>query len=219
MSGPRTPRTPPTLRTFVALPLSSEVRQAITALQGELKRLIAAHRLPAGIVRWVDPGIIHLTLHFLGDILPERVEPVKTALTVVARNIPCFEFETGGLGVFPNLNRPQVLWVGVQDPSGWLALLHAAVDEALASLGFQPEQRRFSPHLTLGRVPRNAGHSDVRALGEIITATRETTLSSATLGSVQVADLVFFQSVLKPTGPEYTPLGAFRLIEERHPDL
>ena len=194
------------LRTFVALPLSPEVRHAIETLQGRLKRQAATCRLPTGVVRWVDPGIIHLTLNFLGDILPERVEPVKAALAVVARNIPCFEFQCGDLGAFPNLNRPQVVWVGVQDPSSWLMLLHDAVDEALANLGFQPEQRRFSPHLTLGRVQRSADLNDVRALGALVGQTRV-----GTLGSVPVKEVIFFQSVLKPTGPEYSPLGTFEL--------
>lgn len=219
MSGLRNPRPPATLRTFVALSLSPEVRRAIEALQDQLKRRIAARRLPAGVVRWVDPEIIHLTLHFLGDILPERGGPITTALTVVARNIPHFEFQCGGLGVFPSLNRPQVIWVGVQDPTSWLMLLHEAVEEALASLGFQPEQRRFSPHLTLGRIQRNALHSDIRAVGEIVAEAQAASPENAphlssTLGSVKATRLIFFQSVLKPTGPEYTPLGIFQLAGE-----
>ncbi len=149
MTGPRRQNTPTTLRTFVALPLPTEIHQALKALQDRLKRHAVLRPAPTGVVRWVDPESIHLTLHFLGDILPERVEPIKTALTVVARNVQPFAFQTGTLGAFPNLNRPQVIWVGVQDPTSWLTLLHAAVNEALASLGFQPEQRHFSPHLTL----------------------------------------------------------------------
>lgn len=214
MSGPRVPRAPATLRTFVALPLSAEVHRAIEALQGRLKRQAAARGVPAGVVRWVDPAIIHLTLHFLGDILPERVEPVKAALGAVARNVPSFTFQAGGLGAFPNLGRPQVIWVGIQDASGWLALLHDAVDEALASLGFQPEERRFSPHLTLGRVRRErrgADGADARALGEVVAASQDNALASGALGSVAAHTLIFFQSVLKPAGPEYTPLGTFRL--------
>lgn len=206
MTGPRRQNTPTTLRTFVALPLPTEIHQALKALQNRLKRHAVLRPAPTGVVRWVDPESIHLTLHFLGDILPERVEPIKTALTVVARNVQPFAFQTGTLGAFPNLNRPQVIWVGVQDPTSWLTLLHAAVNEALASLGFQPEQRHFSPHLTLGRVQRNASRAELHAVGEAIAGT-----SVEALGSAVATDLIFFRSVLKPTGPEYTPLGTFKL--------
>ena len=206
MTGPRVQKTPTTLRTFVAIPLSAEVHRALGTLQNRLKHHAVLRLAPTGVVRWVDPESIHLTLRFLGDILPERVEPIKMALTVVARNVPSFEFQTGTLGVFPNLNRPQVIWAGVQDPTSWLALLHAAVNEALASLGFQPEQRRFSPHLTLGRVQRNASHSDLHAVGEVIAGT-----PVGALGNVAATELIFFQSVLRPTGAEYTALGKFTL--------
>jgi 2'-5' RNA ligase len=84
------------------------------------------------------------------------------------------------------------------------------VDEALASLGFEPEQRQFAPHLTLGRVQRNAGVDDARALGAMIGQTQV-----GSLGSVPVTDLIFFQSTLRPTGAEYTPLGTFKLAGQR----
>jgi 2'-5' RNA ligase len=195
MAGPRT------LRTFIAVPLSAEVERGLDDVQRQLRRAV-----PERCVRWVNPSGIHLTLHFLGDILPERVEPVKAALAAVSRNIPPFQFYAGELGAFPNLNRPRVVWVGVQDPSSWLALLHEAVSEAMGRLGFQPERRRFSPHLTLGRVRRNTDRRDAATLGEVIARTK-----IGTLGIVPVRDVVFFKSVLKPTGAEYTPLGTFRL--------
>ena len=192
---------PKTLRTFIAVPLSPEVERGLDGVQRQLKRAVPEH-----CVRWVNPAGIHLTLHFLGDILPERVDPVKAALTVVGRNIPPFQFHAGELGAFPNLSRPRVVWVGVQDPSSWLALLHEAINEAMEGIGFQPEQRRFSPHLTLGRVQRSADRGDARTLGEMIAHTK-----IGTLGIVPVRDVIFFQSVLKRTGAEYTPLGTFRL--------
>jgi RNA 2',3'-cyclic 3'-phosphodiesterase len=195
MSGART------LRTFVALPLSEEIHEQLAGVQRRLKRTD-----PGGSVRWVDPSSIHLTLHFLGDILPERVEPVRAALSVVARNVTPFEFQVGNLGAFPNTGRPRVVWVGVQDTSSWLRLLHDAVNEALANLGFTPDKRGFSPHLTLGRVRRNAERGDVRALGQTIAETE-----IGMLGTVQAREMVFFRSVLKPTGAEYTPLHTFRL--------
>jgi RNA 2',3'-cyclic 3'-phosphodiesterase len=202
-----------TLRTFVALPLSQEIHTKLEQLQRRLER-----HCPEGAVRWVTPSGIHLTLHFLGDILPERVEPVRAALAAVAHNIAPqsgeapqtvetrLAFQVGELGAFPNLNRPRVIWVGVQDPDSRIALLHQAVGEALASVGFTPEKREFSPHLTLGRVGRQANATDVRTLGKIVAETE-----TGTLGSVPVQEIIFFQSVLKPSGAIYTPLHTFSL--------
>lgn len=201
--GSRQP--PATLRTFVALPLSPEVHTELASLQRLLKRCC-----PEGTVRWVSTDSIHLTLHFLGDILPERIEPVRSALAAVARNAAPRsgaarpEFRVGGLSAFPNLSRPRVVWVGVEDAEGRIALLHQAVNEALASVGFAAENRGFSPHLTLGRVRRQADAADVRALGKIIAETE-----IGTLGSVPVREIIFFQSVLKPSGAIYTPLHTF----------
>lgn len=192
-----------TYRTFIAAPLAPPVIQALDTLQTQLKRAC-----PHRTVRWVPADHIHLTLHFLGDILPSRVDPVKAALQVVARNVPPFAFEAKGLGAFPNLSRPRVIWVGVQDETSWLALLHEAVNEAMTRLGFERERRRFSPHLTLGRVQRRASRAEAQSIGEVIEATHVDTL-----GANPVETLVLFRSILQPTGAEYTPLAQFRLTD------
>ncbi len=175
----------------------------LTHLQQRLKR-----HCPEGAVRWVAPSGIHLTLHFLGDILTERVEPARAALSAVARNAasPGLTFEVQGLGAFPNLKRPRVIWVGVKDPTSRIALLHQAVNEALAAVGFTPETRPFSPHLTLGRVRRQAGSADAGTLGRIVAES-----DIGTLGSVPVHEMVLFQSELRPSGAVYTPLQTFNL--------
>jgi 2'-5' RNA ligase len=190
-----------TLRTFIAVPLSKVVMQELDKLQRQLMRAC-----PARAVRWVPAENVHLTMHFLGDILPERVGPIKEALTIVARDVPPFSFTAGQLGAFPNTNRPRVIWVGVSDTASWLALLHEAVNESMEQLGYKREARRFSPHLTLGRIQRRAAQEDVRNVGKTLTATQV-----GTLGIVMVETLVFFQSVLRPGGAEYTPLATFKL--------
>ncbi len=190
-----------TVRAFVAVPPSSELIQALADVQRRLK-----HVTNDRCVRWVDPHAIHLTLFFLGDVLTTTVRPLREALGVVARNVPPFHIQARGLGAFPNVNRPRVVWVGVEDPTAWLALLHEAVSEALESLGFERERRRFSPHLTLGRVRRGVDRGEVQRLGEAI---RQTELDA--LVTVAVEDLVLFRSDLKPTGAEYTRLATFSL--------
>ncbi len=192
---------PETLRTFIAVPLSKAVTQELDKLQRRLMRAFPAHA-----VRWVPAENIHLTIHFLGDILPQRIEPIKEALTVVARNVPPFSFTAGQLGAFPNTSRPRVVWVGISDTASWLALLHEAVNESMEHLGYIREARRFSPHLTLGRIRRRAGQEDVRNVGKTLSATQ-----IGTLGIVTVETLILFQSVLRPSGAEYTPMATFKL--------
>jgi RNA 2',3'-cyclic 3'-phosphodiesterase len=199
-----------TLRTFVAVPLSQELVSELDHLQHQLKR-----HCPAGSVRWVNPTNIHLTLRFLGDILPERADQVREALDVVARNVTPrsrdaqITFRVEGIGAFPNLSRARVIWVGVKDPEGGVSRLYETVSEALSSVGFTPEERGLSPHLTIGRITRQASASDVKALGKLI-AEAET----GKLGSVAVEEMIFFQSVLKPSGAVYTPLHTFSLTAE-----
>jgi 2'-5' RNA ligase len=192
---------PETLRTFIAIPLSPLVIAKLGDAQRALRRKCSEQA-----VSWVKPENIHLTLFFLGDILPERQSPVEAALSVVARNVRPFTFSVQGAGAFPNLNRPRVIWVGLEEPTGQLALLHRAVNEAMANVGFQPEDRRFSPHLTLGRVRQQASREEAQAVGE---ALRQVEVGH--LGDVIVEELIFFRSVLKSSGAEYTPLARFAI--------
>jgi len=192
---------PQTLRTFVAIPLSESVSQALGRLQRTLRTTC-----PARAVRWVTIENIHLTTHFLGDTLPDRVEPITEALSVVARNVPPFEFSAGKLGAFPNLRRPRVIWVGVADTTSWLALLHEVVSESLERLGIPRDRRPFSPHLTLGRIRRQASPEDARDVGKALTVTE-----AGTLGTVPVETIILFKSVLRPSGAEYSRLATLPL--------
>ncbi len=189
-----------TIRTFIAIPLPHELTDQLGQVQKQLRRSAP------DCVRWVAPSKIHLTIYFLGDVLTDRIDPIREALTVVARNLQPFDFEVSGLGAFPNPHRARVLWVGIKDPTSWLGLLQDAVAEAMAHLGFQRETRKFSPHLTLGRVKRGTSAGELRELGAIIETTQV-----GILGTVTVEELILFQSTLKPGGAEYSPLGHFEL--------
>ncbi len=190
-----------TLRTFIALPLSESMINKLRKVQSMLRR-----QCPAQAVRWVNPENIHLTLFFLGDILPNRVQPIEEALDVVARYVQPITVSVQGIGAFPNVHRPRVIWLGVEEPTGKLALLHQAVNEAMTKVGFQPEKRRFSPHLTLGRLKRRAARRDVSAVGQTVEQA-----AVDILGEVRVDTMIFFRSFLKSSGAEYTPLKTFSL--------
>ncbi|MBN1259314.1 MAG: RNA 2',3'-cyclic phosphodiesterase, partial [Anaerolineae bacterium] len=176
-----------TYRTFVALPLSSALHVWLTTVQRQLKRTC-----PEGAIRWVNPEGIHLTLFFIGDMLVSRLEPTQEALAAVARNAAPVAFSVGGLGAFPNLRRPRVVWAGIQDTSRGLAILHGGVNEALAHVGYTPEVRPFSPHLTLGRINRRASREEAQQAGEVVAEKRE-----LAFGGESVEELVLFRSVLK----------------------
>lgn len=194
-------RVPETYRTFVALPLSTALHAQLEQTQQALQRAC-----PAGAVRWVRAEGIHLTLFFLGDVLISQIPAIEGVLATVARMANPVTFTVGGVGAFPNLHRPGVIWVGVQESAGRLATLHKAVNIALADLGFQPEERSFKPHLTLGRVNRNAGSEVSRRVGEAVGH-----FSLGQLGEETGRELILFRSELKSAGAEYTALRRFPL--------
>jgi len=183
-------------RLFVALELPEEIRSHLRALQEDLKR-----RTPGRAVRWVDPAGIHLTLHFLGDVERGRVEALDGALGAAARGRAPFELATGGLSCFPNARRPRVVWVGLGGQLAPLGALHAAVERELGALGFEPEDRAFHPHLTLGRVRQEAARPAVEELARVLQGA-----AAEPSPPFRVADVILFRSELRPSGAVYSAL-------------
>jgi 2'-5' RNA ligase len=189
------------IRSFVAIELSEEAIVALDRLQRGLKK-----QAPPQAVRWSRPESIHLTLQFLGDVAAERIGVVGEALGgVCAEQVP-FVMEMQGLGVFPNPRRPRVVWVGISEPSGTLAALQRGISRTLEPLGFEPDQRAFTPHLTLGRASRRASTRELAELGELITHAE-----AGVLGRVAVDHVILMRSDLKPDGAVYTPQALLAL--------
>jgi len=182
------------VRTFVAIELPAAVQRGLTQVQERLQR----DRPP---VRWVATDKIHVTLVFLGEIPGEKVAIVGESAARAAAGVAPFEIEAAGVGVFPNPNRPRVVWVGIQGEMEALRSLHARLETDLAACGFPKEDRPFSPHLTLGRVRDRATPPEVRALGQAVTA-----LQVPSLGRWRVEHFSVIRSDLRPTGPIYTTL-------------
>lgn len=191
----------PTLRLFLAIGLSAEVRQALAALQANLKP-----QLPTGIVRWTDPDGVHLTLKFLGETPEDRVPAIADGLAAAAAGFQPFELRVAGLGCFPNPGRARVLWVGVADAPKALAGVQRAIDLHMGRLNFPRETRPFHPHLTLGRVNDRVSAVERRALGDLLSKPH-----SDDLGRMPVGEIVLFQSNLRPGGAVYTALVRSRL--------
>lgn len=182
-----------TIRTFVAVEISPDVRTRAAQL---IARLGSA---PAK-VRWVQPDKLHLTLKFLGQIDAREVPVVCNALAQGVAGLPPFEFEARGAGAFPDRNRPRTVWLGVSRGADELIALHAAVEDSLAELGFRRDERRFLPHLTLGRV--RSGSPGTADLGQLIGES-----SDFAGGVVSVDEVVVFSSQLGREGPTYEPLS------------
>lgn len=180
-----------TLRTFIAIPVPMTVTAFVADVQDRLKRTGAS-------VRWVRPENVHLTLAFLGDIDAGRTAAVAGQIDAVATDTVRFHLSAGGVGVFPDLRRARVLWVGLRGDIDRLAALKTRLDDALAEIGFRPERRPFRPHLTIGRPRRRLPPGDAtRWMAE---------LQSESTESFAVDRLAFYQSTLKPTGAVYTLL-------------
>ena len=179
------------MRLFVAVNLPPEERRR--AWEAALP-LRAAH-LP---VRWAAEETLHLTLRFLGEVEPERVEPIGEALAGAVCGLRPFAVGLGGVGAFPSLTKPRVVWVGIERHPA-LELLANDVELALMGLSFEPELRPFSPHLTLGRVERSARMEAFRDLPRLAAA-----IGYEGTTSVESVDLM--QSTLGPHGATYTVL-------------
>jgi 2'-5' RNA ligase len=180
-----------TIRSFIAFELPAAVISLLDRVQQELKAL--------GLkARWVRPQNIHLTLKFLGNIDPAAIEDIGQAMAEAAGQCAPFTLTVGGIGLFPGIRRPRVIWVGLGGATGALLELHRNLAHRLAAVGFAQEKRSFKAHLTLGRI-RQAANPDI--LDRAIQAYSD-------LGNLKFsADrIILFKSELKPSGAEYSHL-------------
>jgi 2'-5' RNA ligase len=179
------------MRTFIALELSKPVQEALAAAQKAL-RVLALQ------ARWTKPDGTHLTLKFLGDIRPEQAGAIQAQLDAVASRCQAFPLVTAGVGAFPRLAAPRVLWVGLQ-PEERLFKLAADVEAAISPLGFPPENRPFKGHLTLARLEGEPWPPDLRQ--------RFRDVSGVISGVSWTVDrVVLFRSELQPGGALYSPV-------------
>jgi len=191
---------PEQIRSFVAIELPEEARKGLARLRNELER--DEHRF----VKWVDPGGIHLTLKFLGNIPSKRVTEVTGAMEEATQGTSPLHLQISGLGVFPGLKQVRVLWVGIGGEVDKLSKLQRNIDSALAGLGFPKEERPFAPHLTLARIRQGASPSERRSFGELV----DSTIFEEKY-PVEVETVNLMKSQLTPAGAIYTRLSAVRL--------
>jgi 2'-5' RNA ligase len=186
------------VRSFIAIELPQEIKSELAHLQERLKR--ACGYCPA---KWVAIESIHLTLNFLGDLPFSRLDDIKNAVAQAAVASDILELGLDGLGAFPNLERPHIVWVGLSGNVEKLSKIQKRLEQLLAGLGFSPEIRPFSPHLTLARVRDDASAADKKRLGQVISST---TCKTDCLIPVRQVSLI--KSQLTPAGSIYTVLSA-----------
>lgn len=179
----------PTIRAFLAVPLSAPLRQALAALQEELAPALRG-------VRWTPPASIHLTLQFFADLPTEVLDKLRTSVLSITAGSKPFAIDVRGLGVFPDLQRPRVLWAGLEAGPG-LAQLCRDCAEGLAAVGLSVESRPFRPHLTIGRF-RDGSAPGLEAL-----LVRE---AGRAVGTLAVERLVLYRSELRPGGARHSEL-------------
>ena len=189
------------LRLFIAVELPEKVRGLLADAVRHLRQADAD-------VSWSRPENMHLTLKFLGDTPEEFVGEIAAALDAAAGACPSHTATVGGIGAFPTLRRPRVVWAGIDEPTGRLAELQKAVEDVTADL-VPPDPRGFTAHLTLGRVrsPRNA-----ERLARLMDGCRLASAATAP-AAIPVNEVVLIRSELPRSGPTYTALHRSPLRE------
>jgi 2'-5' RNA ligase len=183
------------IRTFIAVSIPDTVRSQIA----EFQRMLQQEKAD---IKWVRPESIHITLRFLGDVLIERAEEIGLVLEKNLGGISSFSLVLSKTGVFPNIHRPRVLWIGIANGVRELTDLCQRVSGSLEELGFEQEKRPFSVHVTLGRV---------RSPNRFSSTIEKMMTSGFHANPFQIENVFFMKSDLKPTGAEYTILKKIQL--------
>lgn len=182
---------PDTIRSFIAVELPDDVLSAVGRVQEHLK----SYGFRA---KWVRPANIHITLKFLGDIDSGTIDAVASAMVSAAEGYAPISLAAKGIGVFPSIKRPRVLWAGLSGEVNLLIDLQRKLDDWLGDIGFAKERRSFKGHLTLGRFKARVNST------EIMRALRE--FEDFETQSFMARELILFKSELRPSGAVYSKL-------------
>jgi 2'-5' RNA ligase len=192
---------PPLVRTFIAVEITPGVRS-------RARQLIDRFRATGANVKWVEPENLHLTLSFLGEVDVLEIPEICSTVTAAVGDYEPFDIEVRGVGAFPDIKRPRTVWMGVVEGAEEMVALHSSLEKGLAKLGYRAENRRFRPHITLGRFRHSP--QGIGELGELIQQNQDYLADT-----VGVSEVVVFSSRLDRGGPEYEPLGTIELKGRR----
>jgi len=192
---PRDTRSKDVIRSFVCIEIPQSIKERIGELQNELRNTGVS-------VSWTKPSNVHLTLKFLGGVPALRIEPVSKAVERAASAISPFEIEVAGTGCFPSVRSARVLWVGLSNVPDAMKQLYSNIESELEREGFAREKRKFSPHLTIGRI---------RVPGTGAAVAEQLVAQGFEPERFTAAEVIVMRSDLKPTGAIYTPQATIKL--------
>jgi 2'-5' RNA ligase len=180
------------MRTFIAIELPKEIKEALASLQQGLKNSGAD-------VKWVQPENIHLTLKFLGEIDEQVLAKIINILEVTAENQNSFYLNLSSLGAFPNMNFPRVIWIGIKKGDSQIQEVASKLEKEISGIGIPKENRAFSSHITLGRVKSGLNRDKLtKKLNELA----GNFLKEGSC-AFPVKKITLFKSTLTPQGPIY----------------
>ncbi len=183
------------VRTFICIELPEEIQDDIAVLQHAIK--------PMGRgIRWVPPRSIHLTFKFLGDVEQDQLGEIETAVKEACNQISPFALQVDKTGAFPTFKRPRIYWIGFRSVPDMMLRLQSAIENELCKIGFAKEKRKFTPHLTIGRVKYGDG---VREVSHYL---QNNSFESV---SFDVESVIIMKSELSSAGAKYTPLAKIKL--------
>jgi len=189
------------IRSFIAIALDQPAVAALRQLQDALGRKPGTRA-----ARWTAPVSIHLTLKFLGDVPADDIPVIAEALQECCSQHGPFRLILSGLGCFPDTRQPRIVWVGLQGETAALLTLQRDIEQVMGQLGYPPERRPFSPHLTIARVHQSAKRSELEALGQVVERA-----AVGELAALKVEVVRLIRSDLRPEGPIYTDLATLPL--------
>jgi len=181
----------PTIRTFIAIDIDDHAKQRLSEFISYLKKT-------GSDVKWIDESQMHLTLKFLGNIDDSKIQQISRILKSVTENFKSFSITLSGIGAFPNLKHPRVIWIGVEKGKDQLKDLNTIIEDYMEEEGFPKENRPYKAHLTIGRVKTSRNLS---VLSRLIAETNFQLDSE-----IKIDEIILFKSTLTPKGAIYTPL-------------
>jgi len=182
------------IRSFVAIELPNDIKSKIDDYIFELKQI-------APKIKWIKAKNLHITLKFLGEIPQDLLNKVQNELLSISKVVSPFDLYVSDAGFFPNPFKPRVVWLGLQNESNnSIFKLHEWIDKKLEPLGFEREKRRFSPHLTLGRIKLAGNYQEL---------TEYINQNEFHSSNFNISQVVLMKSVLKPAGAEYSRIKSY----------
>lgn len=186
----------PLIRSFFAVKINPQAKKILTNIQNQLKQSGAD-------VKWVNPNQFHFTLKFLGENTPDRTHLAAQTVHPIFKTTQSFTTFIDCIGSFPSPERPQIIWVGLNDADQHLQNISANIEKSLEAVGFPRETRTFQPHLTLGRVKSG------KQIGKLRDCLFKLKIVEKII--IEVNEVIHYQSTLTPSGPIYTILQTYPL--------